>query len=40
MTVAQLRRQMSSKEHGEWRMYYARRAQLEQLEIEKAKKRR
>ena len=36
MTVSQLREQMSNDEFVYWDMYYARKAQREELELKKA----
>lgn len=38
MLVVDLRAQCSNAEMLEWRQYYSRKAQLEELEINKAKK--
>lgn len=40
MTVAQLRAELSNDEWQRWAVYYARRAQEQELELLKAKARR
>lgn len=40
MTVAQLREQMSSEEFMRWGVYYARKAQRDELEQQRLKHRR
>ena len=40
MTVARLRMEMSAREFLRWNMYYARKAQREELETLRAKQRR
>lgn len=40
MTVSDLRSRMSGQEYTEWYIYYARKAQRQELEEKRAKRRR